>query len=317
MRLDEAMRTVVTGGAGFIGTNLVDRLLSIGHQVTVIDDFSRGRRANLTAASERAGNCLQVIEADIRDPDLTGKLPAETEVIFHLAAQIDVRKSVLEPQLDATVNILGTINIAQAAQAIRARKIVFSSSGGSIYGAQNVLPVSEKAALEPLSPYAVSKVAGELYLNAFSRLHGLECTQLAFSNVYGPRQDPHGEAGVVAIFAESMLHGRPTKLFGDAGNTRDYVFVDDVVDALVLAGGRAGNRQRFNISTGLETSDRNLHTLIAKVVGVADSPRYAPARVGDLRRSALDATLAAEVFSWKPTYSLAEGIERTVASLRS
>jgi len=311
------MRTVVTGGAGFIGSNLVDRLLSIGHQVTVIDDFSRGRRANLARATERAGNCLQVIEADIRDPELGSTFPAETEVIFHLAAQIDVRRSILEPQLDASVNILGTINIAEVARAARVRKVVFSSSGGSIYGEQNQLPVSESTSLEPLSPYAVSKVAGELYLNAFSRAHQLECTQLAFSNVYGPRQDPYGEAGVVAIFAESMLHGRPTTLFGDGSNTRDYVLVDDVVDALVLAAGRAGNRQRVNISTGLETSDRELHTLIAKVVGVADSPSYAPARIGDLRRSALDASLAAEVFSWKPAYSLAEGIARTVASLRS
>jgi UDP-glucose 4-epimerase len=311
------MRTVVTGGAGFIGSNLVDRLLAIGHEVAVIDDFSRGRWENLASAASRAGNLLQVIEADICDSGIGGKFPTGTEVIFHLAAQIDVRKSVLQPQFDASVNILGTINIAEAACAAGVRKIVFSSSGGSIYGDQQDLPITETSSLTPLSPYAVSKVAGELYLNAFSRLHEVECTQLAFSNVYGPRQDPHGEAGVVAIFAESMLHGRPTTLFGDGSNTRDYVYVEDVVDALVLAGGRTGNRQRLNISTGIETSDRDLHTMIAKVVGVADSPGYAPARVGDLRRSALDATLAAEVFSWKPAYGLPEGIERTVASLRS
>jgi UDP-glucose 4-epimerase len=311
------MRTVVTGGAGFIGSNLVDRLLSIGHEVAVIDDFSRGRWENLASAANRPGNCLQVIEADICDTAIGSKFPAGTEVIFHLAAQIDVRRSVLQPQLDASVNILGTINIAEAACAVGARKIVFSSSGGSIYGDQQDLPISETTALEPLSPYAVSKVAGELYLNAFSRLHELDCTHLAFSNVYGPRQDPHGEAGVVAIFSESMLQGRPTTLFGDGSNTRDYVFVDDVVDALLLAAGTTGNRQRLNIGTGIETSDRDLHTLIAKVVGVADSPGFAPARVGDLRRSALDATLAAEVFSWKPAYGLTEGIERTVAALRS
>jgi len=311
------MRTVVTGGAGFIGSNLVDRLLSNGHQVTVIDDLSRGRWANLTSAAERAGDCLQVIEADIRDPGIGSKFPAGTEVVFHLAAQIDVRKSVLEPQFDASVNILGTINIAEAARAAQVRKIIFSSSGGSIYGEQEQLPISEVTPLEPLSPYAVSKVAGELYLNAFSSLHELECTQLAFSNVYGPRQDPDGEAGVVAIFARAMLSGRSTTLFGDGSNTRDYVFVDDVVSALLLAAGKAGNRQRLNIGTGSETSDRDLHTLIAQVVGVEDRPDFGPARAGDLRRSALDAALAAEVLSWKPEFSLAEGIERTVASLHS
>jgi UDP-glucose 4-epimerase len=311
------MRALVTGGAGFIGSTLVDRLLDDGHTVTVLDDFSRGRRTNLDRAAARFGEALTVVAADIREPAAAAALAdARPEVVFHLAAQIDVRASVLDPALDASVNVLGTIAVAQAARSAGVRKIVFASSGGSIYGEQDVLPATEAAPLQPLSPYAVSKIAGELYLNSFARLHGLQCTHLAFANVYGPRQDPYGEAGVVAIFAESLLHGRPTRVYGDGGNTRDYVFVGDAVSALVLAAGEVADGLRLNIGTGIQTSDRELHRLVARVIGCPDEPASAPARAGDLRRSALDGSLAREMLGWKPEHGLAHGIALTVASLR-
>lgn len=311
------MRTLVTGGAGFIGSTLVDRLIADGHVVMVVDDFSRGRQVNLADAQAAHPDVLTVVTADIRSPAL-GELIAteQPEVIFHLAAQIDVRASVVDPVRDAEINILGTVHLAKTAAAAGVRKIVFASSGGALYGEPASLPTVETAAVEPLSPYAVAKVSAEFYLNAFSRLLGLQCSHVAFANIYGPRQDPTGEAGVVAIFAQSMLSGRPTLLYGDGGNTRDYVYVADAVTALILASGEAGDRQRFNIGTGIETSDRELHTLMARVVGCPDRPDFAPARLGDVRRSALDGSLARTVLGWKPEHQLVDGISATVAHLR-
>jgi UDP-glucose 4-epimerase len=307
------MRVLVTGGAGFIGSCVVDRLLARGDEVTVVDDLSRGRLANLADAGDR----VDFIRGDVVDPGLAAIVAtAAPEVIFHLAAQIDVRKSVQDPAGDARTNILGTINVAEAARAAGARKIVFTSSGGSIYGTPDVLPVTEEAPINPLSPYAVSKVSGELYLNAFSQLHGLACTHLALANVYGPRQDPHGEAGVVAIFAQRLLARQPTKVFGDGGNTRDYVFVGDVAAAFLLAAGEAGDRRRYNIGTGVQTSDRELHSLIARATGAADEPELAPARLGDVRDSSIDPSRARRELGWAPAYDLAAGIGATVEYFR-
>lgn len=308
------MRACVTGGAGFIGSTLVDRLLRDGHEVVVIDDLRRGRRENLRAAL--AGACT-LHEMDILDPGLAAIL-ADTrpEVVFHLAAQIDVRVSVADPLLDVRQNVVGTVNLAESARRAGVRKIVFASSGGSIYGTPERLPITESAAVNPKSPYAASKVAAEVYLNTYRELYGLDCTHLALANVFGPRQDPYGEAGVVAIFASALLAGRPTKVFGDGGNTRDYVYVDDVVAAFVLAAGEAGGGRRYNIGTGRQTSDRDLHTLVAKEVGVPDEPRTAPARLGDLRASALDATLARTELGWQPEVDIAEGVRRLVDYLR-
>jgi UDP-glucose 4-epimerase len=311
------MRVLVTGGAGFIGSNLVDRLIARGDHVTVLDDLSRGRLENLACATAAGADRLSVITADILDPGVDEMIAlARPSVIFHLAAQIDVRASVIEPRRDADINVLGTVTVAEAARRAGVHKIVFASSGGSIYGDGAALPVSETAAVEPLSPYAVSKVAGELYLNAFSRLHGLQCTHLAFANVYGPRQDPHGEAGVVAIFARAMLSGLPTTVYGDGGNTRDYVYVGDVVRALTMAARPIGDRRRFNIGTGVQTSDRELHALVAEAVGCPDDPLSAPQRPGDLRHSALDASSAGAVLDWYPEHDLADGIALTVAHFR-
>jgi UDP-glucose 4-epimerase len=280
----------------------------------VLDDLSRGRLSNLADAGDR----VRFIRGDVVDPGLAAVVAdVAPEVIFHLAAQIDVRASIADPAKDAMINVVGTIAIAEAARSAGVRKIVFTSSGGSIYGHSQVLPTPETAPLQPLSPYAAAKAAAELYLDSFSRTHGLQCTHVALANVYGPRQSPDGEAGVVAIFANSMLHGLPTKVFGDGGNTRDYVFVDDVTSALVLASADRGDRQRFNIGTGRQVSDRELHSLVAAEVGSPDQPAFAPERRGEVRHCALDSSLAADTLGWRPEVSMTAGIARTVAYLRA
>ncbi|MDT7766561.1 MAG: UDP-glucose 4-epimerase [Mycobacterium sp.] len=309
------MRTLVTGAAGFIGSTLVDRLLADGHEVVGVDDLSSGRSENIVEA-ERSTD-FEFTKADIVSADLVGLL-ADTrpEVVFHLAAQIDVRHSVADPQFDSTVNVVGTVRLAEAARQAGVRKIVHTSSGGSIYGTPPTYPTSEAAPVDPASPYAAGKYAGEVYLNMFRNLYGLECSHIAPSNVYGPRQDPHGEAGVVAIFAQALLSGRPTKIFGDGSDTRDYVFVGDVVDAFVKAAGEAGGGQRFNVGTGVETSVRQLHSAIAKAAGAPDEPEFYPPRLGDLKRSCLDISRAAEVLGWRPNVKLDDGVARTVAFFR-
>lgn len=310
------MRTLVTGAAGFIGSTLVDRLLADGHTVAGVDDLSTGRRSNLASAD--ADPNFTFVEADIVDADLATIIAqAKPEVIFHLAAQISVRHSVDKPEFDATVNVVGTIRLAEAARTHGVRKIVHTSSGGSIYGTPPVFPTGEDVPTDPASPYAASKVAGEVYLNTFRNLYGLDCSHIAPGNVYGPRQDPHGEAGVVAIFAKALLAGQPTKIFGDGTDSRDYVFVDDVVDAFVKASGEAGSGQRFNIGTGVSTTVRELHSAIAKAAGAADDPELRPARLGDLRKSQLDISRGAQVLGWRPQVDIEAGIERTVESFRA
>ena len=309
------MRTLVTGAAGFIGSTLVDRLLADGHSVLGVDDLSSGRSENI-ATAERSAQ-FEFAKADIVSADLTSLL-AETrpEVVFHLAAQIDVRKSVVDPQFDTTINVVGTVRLAEAARRAGVRKIVHTSSGGSIYGAPEAFPTPEDVPVDPASPYAAGKVAGEVYLNMFRNLYGLECSHIAPGNVYGPRQDPHGEAGVVAIFSRGLLAGRPTKIFGDGTDTRDYVFVDDVVDAFVKAAGTAGGGQRFNVGTGVETPVRELHSEIAKAAGAPDEPEFHPARLGELRRSCLDISRAESVLGWRPQFNIHAGVARTVDYFR-
>jgi UDP-glucose 4-epimerase len=309
------MRTLVTGAAGFIGSTLVDRLLAEGHSVVGVDDLSSGRSENIVAA-ERTDD-FEFAKADIVSADLVG-LVAETrpEVVFHLAAQIDVRYSVADPQFDSMVNVVGTVRLAEAARQAGVRKVLHTSSGGSIYGTPNTFPTSEDEPVDPASPYAAGKYAGEVYLNMFRNLYGLDCSHIAPANVYGPRQDPHGEAGVVAIFSQALLAGRPTKIFGDGNDTRDYVFVDDVVDAFVKAAGEAGGGQRFNIGTGVETSVRQLHSEIAAAADGRDAPEFYPPRLGDLRRSSLDSSRAKHVLGWAPKVDLTDGIARTVDYFR-
>ncbi|MDO3099274.1 GDP-mannose 4,6-dehydratase [Mycobacteroides abscessus subsp. abscessus] len=310
------MRAMVTGAAGFIGSTLVDRLLADGHEVTGLDNLTTGKVANLEAAEANAK--FAFVKDDIVEADLDAVVAEYSpEVIFHLAAQIDVRHSVADPQFDSSVNVVGTVRLAEAARKAGVRKIVHTSSGGSIYGTPERIPTSETVLTDPHSPYAAGKVAGEIYLNTFRHLYGLECSHIAPANVYGPRQDPHGEAGVVAIFAQALLSGRSTKVFGDGGNTRDYVFVDDVVEAFVRASGPDGGGQRFNVGTGVETSDRQLHSLVAAAAGAPDDPEFHPPRLGDLRQSCLDVGLAKRVLGWEPRVPLADGIRRTVDFFRS
>jgi UDP-glucose 4-epimerase len=283
--------------------------------VVGLDNFATGRATNLEHLADNPAHVF--VEADMVTADLHAIMDEHRpEVVFHLAAQIDVRKSVANPQFDASVNVIGTIRLAEAARQTGVRKVVHTSSGGSIYGTPPQYPTSEDDPTDPASPYAAGKVAGEIYLNTFRHLYGLDCSHIAPANVYGPRQDPHGEAGVVAIFAQALLLGKPTKVFGDGTNTRDYVFVEDVVAAFIKASGDAGGGQRFNIGTGIETSDRELHTTVAAAVGGPDEPEFHPPRLGDLNRSCLDIGLAAKVLDWRPQVELADGVRRTVEYFR-
>lgn len=308
------MRTLVTGGAGFIGSTLVDRLLAEGHAVDAIDDLSTGRLANLGAARADRRHDFTFHKIDIREPSVVDLIARrQPEVVFHLAAQLDVRVSVARPVFDAEVNILGSLNVLEGARAAGARKVVFASSGGTIYGdvdAQD-FPIAESHAQEPLSPYGIGKKAVTDYLRAYRELHQLEYTSLALGNVYGPRQDPHGEAGVVAIFAGKLLAGEPCTIFGDGFQTRDYVYVDDVVDAFVRAADRGGGLL-LNIGTGVETSVVDLYRAMAKVAGVDADPVFAPARAGELARSCLDPARAELHLGWAPWTDIPSG---TVAVL--
>ncbi|MGP5634784.1 GDP-mannose 4,6-dehydratase [Corynebacterium casei] len=310
------MRTLVTGGAGFIGSHLVDLLLEKGHEVAVVDNLSTGRISNLESASKHKTR-VSFYEQDIAKCDLF-QLVEETkpEVIFNLAAQIDVRKSIADPFFDAELNILATIRLAEAAKELGVRKIVHTSSGGAIYGEPSVFPVDEFSEADPYSPYAASKLAGELYLNVYKHLYGLQCSFIAPANVYGPRQNPHGEAGVVAIFSQRLLRGQRALLFGQGENTRDYVFVKDVAQAFYLASGDEGNGMRFNIGTGRETSDVELLNLISDEIGVEAEPNWQPARLGDLPRSSLNSEKAGQILGWKPQISIEEGIFKTVQFFR-
>ncbi len=302
------MNALVTGGAGFIGSTLVDRLLAEGHQVTVVDDFSRGSRANHEAAS--ATGALTVNEADIRDEAVSEVVAAaQPGVVFHLAAQADVRVSVARPAFDAAVNVIGLLHVLEGARAAGARKVVFASSGGTIYGepAPSALPVTEDHAQEPVAPYGVAKKVGTDYLRAYRAVHGLDWTSLALANVYGPRQDPHGEAGVVAIFAGLLLEGRPCTIFGSGEQTRDFVYVDDVVDAFVRAAD-GGSETLFNIGTGEETSVNALYAAMAGAAGVTEPAHHAEARPGELDRSAIDPSLAGRGLGWAPQWSLDDGV---------
>jgi UDP-glucose 4-epimerase len=238
------------------------------------------------------------------------------EVFFHLAANMNVRRSVLDPITDARNNVIGSLAVLECARLSGARKVVFTSSGGTIYGEKKKLPIKETARVDPHSPYAASKISGEYYLSAYRHLYHLHGTALALGNVYGPRQDPHGEAGVVSIFASALLEGRPATIFGTGEATRDYVYVEDVVEALALSQGLAGDGLRLNIGTGQETSVRELHQILAEVVRRPDTPRFVSATPGELHRVALDSTAAQRVLGWQARTGLPEGIARTVAWLR-
>jgi len=301
------VRALVTGGAGFIGSTLVDRLLAEGHAVDAVDDLSTGSLGNLADARATQGYELKFHRLDIREPALVELVAhRRPEVIFHLAAQADVRVSVERPAFDAEVNIIGTLNVLEGARAAGSRKVVFAASGGTLYGEPEKLPVPESHPHRPLSPYGVSKKAACDYLAAYRELHGIEFTALALANVFGPRQDPHGEAGVVAIFARRLLDGEPCTIFGDGNQTRDFVYVDDVVDAFARAAHK-GSGLLMNIGTGVETSVNELYLAMAAAAGTDAPAAYAAPRTGELARSSLDPSRAGIHLGWKPWTTMEAG----------
>jgi UDP-glucose 4-epimerase len=310
------MKCLVTGGAGFIGSNLVDRLLARGDEVTVVDDLSTGRLANLDEARAAGAD---LVELDIRDAEALAALAAERrpETVFHLAAQIDVRKSLEDPAFDAAVNVGGTTNVLDAARGAGAGRVVFVSTGGAIYGEGEgqQLPLDESAAIAPLSAYGQSKFAAEGYLALYQRLYGLSSMALRLGNVYGPRQDPLGEAGVVAIFCGLLRAGERPTIYGDGTQTRDYIYVGDVVDAaLAAAGSRASGS--LNIGTGREASVLELVEILGRLGGAENfEPELAPARPGEVQRISLDAGLAERELGWRPQTSLEDGLRLALDSI--
>jgi UDP-glucose 4-epimerase len=305
------VHVMVTGGAGFIGSNLVDRLLAEGHSVDVVDDLSTGSLANLADARAQASGALTFHQLDIRSGALVEVMARRRpEIVFHLAAQADVRVSVARPDFDAEVNILGTLRVLEGARAAGSSRVVFAGSGGTLYGECEPadLPLKETHPHHPLSPYGVSKKAAIDYLVTYRELHALEFCALALANVFGPRQDPHGEAGVVAIFSERLLQGEAVTVYGDGEQTRDFVFVDDVVDAFVRAASRGGGLV-FNIGTGRELSVNELARVMGERSGVTLPPVHAPERPGELRRNALDPERATIHLGWRPWTRLEDGID--------
>ena len=307
-------RVLVTGGAGFIGSHLVDRLLAAEHEVVVVDDLSTGKLANLAQARRNPDLPLTFQRVDIRSDALTRVVErARPEIVHHLAAQMDVRRSVADPVFDATVNVVGTVNLLEACRRAGTRKVIMATSGGCIYGEPepHELPVAEDYPGHPHSPYGASKRGVEEYLYTFEALYGLRWTSLALGNVFGPRQDPKGEAGVVSIFGGLMLAGEPVTIFGDGGQTRDFVAVDDVVNAFMLAMDR-GDRRRVNVGTGTATSVNQLFAVLSDITGYDRRAVYAAQRPGELQHIALDIRLAAAELGWQPATSFREGLEATV-----
>ncbi len=301
------MKIVVTGGAGFIGSNVVDAFVSLGHQVLVVDDFSTGQRENLNPKAE-------LVQADIRSEQAAKAVTAFAPDVVDLhAAQIDVRRSVTEPRFDADVNVGGLLNILEAARkAGNLKRAIYAASGGSMYGDTQQIPTPETHPCGAVSPYGVSKHACELYLQAWRGIYGLHYVALRYANIYGPRQNPHGEAGVVAIFTERLVHGKACTIYGDGGQTRDFVHVADVTAANVRAldtsyvGG-------VNIGTGVETDVNTVYRHLADAAGVKTPALYAEGKLGEQRRSVLDNRKAKEVLGWAPTFDIARGLANTVA----
>jgi len=310
------MKALVTGGAGFIGSNLTDALLARGDEVIVVDDLSTGRRENLEPA---LADGATLVEADIRDREALEELfgRERPEVIFHLAAQIDVRKSIADPAFDASINVGGTANVLEAARVAESRRVVFSSTGGAIYGEGDgqQLPLTEDAPLAPEAPYGQSKYAGEGYLALYERLYGLSSVPLRLGNVYGPRQDPLGEAGVIAIFCGKLREGRRPTVFGDGKQTRDYIYVGDVVSAM-LAAADAETTGPINVGTGIETDVLELVRRLGELGGNNSfEPEFAPARTGEVQRISIDPGRAERELGWRPQISLADGLKVTLDSI--
>jgi UDP-glucose 4-epimerase len=308
------MRAVVTGGAGFIGSNVVDALVERGDEVTVVDDLSTGRRENLDGAVSAGA---RLVEADIRDAaaihDVLGE--ARPEVVFHLAAQIDVRKSVADPGHDARINVEGTINMLAAAREAGARRVVNTSSGGAIYGEAQTIPAPESHPVAPEAPYGLSKFCAEQYCEIYRRTYDLSTVSLRYGNVYGPRQDPLGEAGVIAIFCGKLIDGGRPTVFGDGLQTRDYVYVGDVV-AANLAAAASDATGPFNIGTGVESTVLDIAAVLRDLGDGPFEPQHEPERKGEVRHIALDTARAQDELGWQSRVDLSEGLRVTLDSLR-
>ena len=301
------MRILVTGGAGFIGSHTVDALVASGAgEVSVLDDLSSGKRQQVNAKAT-------LYQTDLRDAAAVGSVVEQVrpEIVFHLAAQMDVRRSVADPAFDAQVNLVGFLNLIESARHHGLRRVIFSSTGGAIYGEQDEFPCTEDHPRRPVSPYGVAKLATEAYLFFYKVEYGIDYLALRFGNVYGPRQDPHGEAGVVAIFCGRILDGKPVTIYGDGTQTRDYVYVGDVVRAVVAAAKSRASGIALNIGTGIETSVNELYSTLA---GIADFPtqaQHAAARPGEQKRSVISPARAERELGWRPEKKLADGLEET------
>ncbi|HVG58918.1 MAG TPA: NAD-dependent epimerase/dehydratase family protein [Hyalangium sp.] len=304
------MKVLVTGGAGFIGSHVCDAFLRAGHEVIALDNLSSGKRENLDPK-------VRLAVLDIRSPEAAELIRSERpQVLCHLAAQMDVRRSVEDPRFDADANILGMLNLLEAARVSGVQKVIFSSTGGAIYGEQDVFPAPESHPTRPVSPYGVSKASGELYLGYYKAQYGLSYVALRYANVYGPRQNPHGEAGVVAIFSQRLVAGQGCTIFGDGGQTRDFVFGPDVARANLLAFEK-DYVGAINIGTGVETDVNRLYALLAEAAGSNQPVVHAPGKPGEQRRSCIDPSLARRVLGWEPTVGLAEGLRKTVEFFRA
>jgi UDP-glucose 4-epimerase len=296
---------MVTGGAGFIGSNVADRFVHEGHKVTVIDDLSTGVESNVNKKAK-------FYKVDIRSAVIDKIFEkAKADILCHHAAQIDVRKSTDDPIFDADVNILGSLNLLNACVRHKVKKVIFASTGGAIYGEQDYFPADEKHPARPLCPYGVTKLTIEKYLHFYRETHGLEYVSLRYANVYGPRQNPFGEAGVVAIFAERLLSGKEAVIYGDGKRTRDFVFVDDVVRANLLAL-HCPQSDIFNIGTGVETNINSIFRTLKRGTGSEQEEIHAPPKPGEQERSALDCSKARRLLKWKPKCRFSEGMDRTV-----
>ncbi len=306
-----AKRILITGGAGFIGSTIADLFLQAGWDVAVLDDLSSGKRENVPAGA-------RLYPMDVRSGAAReAVLKERPQVVCHHAAQIDVRRSMADPRFDADVNVGGLLNLMQAAVEARSvEHVLFASSGGATYGDTDVVPTPETHPQRPVSHYGAAKAASELYLGVFRANYGIPYTALRYSNVYGPRQDPHGEAGVVAIFCGRLLEGRACTVFGDGKQTRDYVFAGDVARANLLAA-----EKRFdgalNVGTGVETDVVELYAHLARAAGASRPPEHAPARLGEQKRSCIDPSEAARTIGWRPEVKLADGLARTLEWFRA
>jgi UDP-glucose 4-epimerase len=299
------MRILVTGGAGFIGSHTVDALVASGAgEVSVLDDLSTGKRHQVNAKAT-------LYQTDLRDADAVVSVVEKVrpELIFHLAAQMDVRRSVADPPFDAQVNVVGFLNLIEAARKYGLKRVVFSSTGGAIYGEQDQFPCDEDHPRRPVSPYGVAKLATEAYLFFYKVEYGIDYLALRFGNVYGPRQDPHGEAGVIAIFCGRILDGKPVTIYGDGTQTRDYVYVGDVVRAVVSAGNSDTSGIALNVGTGIETNVNDLYSTLASIADFPTKAEHAAARPGEQKRSVISPARAARELGWRPEKKLADGLE--------